>query len=149
MLFGPSSSGMGYLLKGGSGVEKGILPRTVSDILDLMQLSNKANRPLILKMTAYVIYMDKIIDLMGPKTAKVSLEHFLSDNNEEVISTPTNLKAKVIPSINDFRKIMLEISKHQIVRDDKMVTKSHLIISFRLDEKMNNTYEKLSVMNIC
>ena len=60
-------------------------------------------------MSAYLIYLYTIIDLLGSKSNKISLEHYLDDNNEEVISEPTNLKKKVLFGEGDFKKSMLVV----------------------------------------
>jgi len=55
-------------------------------------MSNEAGDPLILKVSSYMIYLEKVCDMLCPRKAGVKLDHFLSASREEVISKVTNLK---------------------------------------------------------
>ena len=92
LIFGPSSSGKTYTLKGGQGVEKGVVPRAVHHILDAIQNQDSDSKQLdktpnfmrnhfgqavysepsemslhnnfVLKLSIFMITHNKIVDLL-------------------------------------------------------------------------------------
>jgi hypothetical protein len=84
LLFGPSASGKTYTLKGGQGSERGLIPRAVDEILQLIK--GQENRELdktpnffgqnnipqkdhkiFLKASIYMLTPQKIVDLIAKK----------------------------------------------------------------------------------
>lgn len=112
-LFGPSHGGKSYLLNGGINQDDGIIHQSVEDVFEFIDLSNQTGEPLILKISSFMIYLEKVVDLLNPKKMGAKLDHFLSASKEEVISKITNLKEKIVPSISDFKNLMLEISRNK------------------------------------
>ena len=84
LLFGPTSSDKGGLFRGSSS-DRGLLSRCCRDILSLISLSSEIDKPYVLKMSASVIYLDKVIDLLGPRQSKVSLDHYMSESESSVV----------------------------------------------------------------
>ena len=112
-LFGPSHGGKSYLLNGGINQDDGAIYQSVEDIFEFVDLSNQTGEPLILKVSSFMIYLEKVVDLLNPRKIGAKLDHFLSASKEEVISKITNLKEKIVPSINDFKTVMLEIGRNK------------------------------------
>ena len=84
LLFGPSASGKTYTLKGGQGSERGIVPRAVDEVLQLIKgadqreldktptflnqnCSPQSENKIFLKASIYMITSQKIVDLIAKK----------------------------------------------------------------------------------
>lgn len=82
LLFGPSASGKTYTLKGGQGSERGLAPRAVDDILNLIKGKQNLDKTptflgqlppqtkenkIFLKASIYMLTPHKIVDLIAKK----------------------------------------------------------------------------------
>ena len=116
-------------------------------------MSNEAGDPLIFKVSSYMIYLEKVVDMLCPRKVGVKLDHFLSASKEEVISKVTNLKEKIVPSIQEFKQILGEISRNRklhtalLKSQTRLEKKCHLIISLKVDRKVDNKFMKYAQMN--
>lgn len=153
LFFGPSNSGKTFTINGGLGNERGIIYTAAEDIFEYIELSNQTGDPLILKVSAYIVYLEKVVDMLSQRKMGVKLDHFLSSSKEEVISKITNLKQKIIPSITEFRHIIMEINRNKklhtalMKNEAKLDKKFHLVISLKLDKKTDTKFKKFSQMN--
>jgi len=77
-LFGPTSCGKTFTLKGGQGSDRGIVPRAIEDILNLIkdpEIEEKRfgstpnfkarNQKIFLKMSVFMIHKEQLVDLLG------------------------------------------------------------------------------------
>jgi len=153
IVFGPSHSGKTFCLNGGISSEKGIIFSASEDIFEFIEMSNQTGDPLILKVSAYLVYLEKVVDMLSPRKMGVKLDHFLSASKEEVISKITNLKEKIIPTQNDFRSVMMEINRNKklhtalLKTEARLDKKFHLVVSLKLDKKSETKFKKFSQMN--
>ena len=97
VLFGPTEGGKSHTLKGKTGSERGVLPRAVEDIFQIVRNSedvpdmgidivpkkeygarHEVDR-LFLKVQAYQIFCDKIFDLLGNSSNRKpgALDHYI------------------------------------------------------------------------
>lgn len=77
ILFGPSRSGKTFWLNGGMNNDQGIVYKAAEDIFEYLELSNDTEEPYILKVSAYIVYLEKWVDLLSPRKTGVKLDHFL------------------------------------------------------------------------
>jgi hypothetical protein len=91
ILFGPTACGKTYTLKGGQGSDRGIVPRAIEETLNLIknngidesQLDKTPNfqnqkQKILLKLSIYMIYMEKVFDLLDKNNRQnPQIEHFM------------------------------------------------------------------------
>lgn len=142
--FGPTQSGKTFTLYGKIGVQRGVIPRAVEDVLnivkaDLTSSVNESNlmealgmatptmssnskltprekvittvhtkgavdpdiinERVFLRMSVYMIYCDRIFDLIGKSQSKVKLEQYIDRQSQQVVSRFVNLSEKLIMSL--------------------------------------------------
>jgi hypothetical protein len=97
ILFGPTACGKTYTLKGGQGSDRGIMPRAIEESLNLIknygtdesltQLDKTPNflndkQKVLLKLSIYMIYMERVTDLLDKNQATApNIEHFIDQQS--------------------------------------------------------------------
>jgi AAA+ ATPase superfamily predicted ATPase len=154
IIFGPSHSGKSFVMNGGQNSnDPSVVLSAAEDLFEYIDLSNETDDPLIFKVSSYMIYLEKIVDMLSPRKTGVKLDHFLSASREEVISKITNLKERIVPKLSDFKNIITEINRNKklhtaLLKSETMLDrKCHLIISLKLDRKFDNKFMKFAQMN--
>lgn len=149
-LFGPVEGGKSYTLRGGeTNQEKGLLSKTVLEILNLIEINKQANQGGLkyinygLKLACYQVFNDVIHDLLSKdynKEVKI-LNSGNSNNNQD--SYLENLTKKEINSQKDldyclketiqFRKLLT-----QSLRVNDLKRKSSLVFSLIVEKRESN-----------
>ncbi len=112
-LFGPSESGKSFTLKEANLEEGGLLGKSISDILNLVEISRQTGtgkRSIVysLKMSIFQIYNDYCNDLLCNSFSKnLRIEKVRTDNGTS--SKIYDLTEKEIKSKSDYEKIYLYI----------------------------------------
>ena len=129
--------------------------KSAEDIFEFVELSKQTDEPYILKISAYMIYLETVVDLLSPRKMGVKMDHFLSASREEVISKITNLKEKITPTMNDLKDTILEVNRSKKLHtafykgEANLDRKCHIVISLKLDRKVGGVYKKFSQLNFC
>ena len=86
LFFGPGDSGKTYTLRGKTGVERGILARSIEDIFNIVRNSEEESYideqegpdVMFLKVGMYSVLVDRIVDLLrGQSKQKVGIKDYL------------------------------------------------------------------------
>ena len=163
LLYGPSSSGKSYLLRGNHIQQhhptnnktltenSGLLLHAVHDLFGLLSLTKQTQTHYIIKISSYQIYMDTITDLLCKEkhTNQIKLEKYY-DNNHNVNCAMIGLRKLIIRNQSDFELCLKEIihqrktiSNTMNIKD--MKRKSHFVISFTIEKRnviINETTNK-------
>lgn len=123
LFFGPIDSGKSFSLRGGeNNQEKGLLAKTVSEILNLIEISKQANLGGVnyshfgLSLSCYQVFNDIIHDLLGKDYSK-ELKLAISNNNQDCFIE--SLSRRNISNQKD-----LDISIKEIIQFRKLLTQS-------------------------
>ena len=131
-------------------IEGGLLRRSVNNILNLIKINKQGNdnssniqNKYELIFSAYEVYMDKIYDLLSKEINNISIEKYY-DEEQNLNINLANLTNTEIRSIQDYEKILKEISLNQnnlskILKIKNLSKKSHIVISLKLQKKIQNT----------
>lgn len=142
LLFGPIEGGKSFALRGGeSNQEKGLLSKTVSEILNLIEISKQANfnkkneakTSYSLKLSCYQVFNEAIHDLLSKEYNKDM--KILNSN-----STSENVTRKEIFSSKDLDLCLKEIIQlrkllTQSLRVNDLKRKSSIVFSLILEKK--------------
>ena len=131
-------------------IEGGLLRRSINNILNLININKQGNDKLSniqnkyeLIFSSYLIYMDKIYDLLSKETKSISLQKYYDDNQNININL-VGLTDAEIRTISDYDKISRDIEyyKNNLSKNLKIKNldkNSHIIISLKLQKKIQNT----------
>lgn len=162
ILFGPTACGKTFTLKGQQGGDRGIAPRAVEEILGLIKSPDAEESRLNmtpnfhaqsakvhLKMSAYMVYMDEIVDLLNrPRNLVFAndlqgreqpvIEHYLEADTNQVVSRLTNMTERLVLCTEDFYIALADAFRYRKelgtikYQDKDLRKKSHFIISLSL-----------------
>ena len=131
-------------------IEGGLLRRSVNNILNLININKQGNDKLSniqnkyeLILSSYIIYLDKIYDLLSKEIRSISLKKYYDDNQNININL-VGLTDAEIRSLSDYDKISkdIEYNKNNLSKNlkiKKLDKQSHIIISLKLQKK-NSEY---------
>ena len=131
-------------------LEGGLLKRSINNILNLIKINQQGNDNVSnvknkyeLRISIYQIYMDKIYDLLSKEINNISIQKYIDDEKNIIINL-TGLTEMEIRTIQDYDKILndIENNKKNISQVSKVKTlnkDSHLVISLKLQKKIQNT----------
>ena len=131
-------------------IEGGLLRRSINNILHLININKQGNDNLSniqnkyeLIFSSYIIYMDKIYDLLSKEIKKISLQKYYDDNQNININL-VGLTDAEIRTLSDYDKISsnIEYNKYNLSKNLKIKNfdkQSHIIISLKLQKKIQNT----------
>lgn len=158
IMFGPSEEHKNGLLKYTDTKKKGMLGRTVEDILQFRDMYGYSK--LSISLNAYQIYLEKIEDLIGSSrgvkyssTKRPQIITSLNAETNEHFDHIINLADKNIVKSTDISTVVQEISRNRekvaknlhVLSNDEMKRRSHLVITLNLHTDYGKpTEEKLS-----
>ena len=131
-------------------IEGGLLRRSINNILNLIKINKQGNdnssniqNKYELIFSTYVVYMDKIYDLLSKNINNISLQKYYDDEKNLNINL-VNITNTEIRSIQDYEKILKEIdfNKNNLTKTLKIKNldkKSHIVVSLKLQKKIQNT----------
>ena len=131
-------------------IEGGLLRRSINNILNLININKQGNDKLSniqnkyeLILSSYLIYMDKIYDLLSKEIKSISLQKYYDDSQNININL-VGLTDAEIRTISDYDKISRDIEyyKNNLSKNLKIKNldkNSHIIISLKLQKKIQNT----------
>lgn len=65
---------------------------------------------MFLKVSVYQIFVDKVLDLLNgtnnPSNKKVSIDHYIDKETDEVVSKIKNITEKVVFTLEDFYGVL-------------------------------------------
>lgn len=145
VMFGPSGENNSGILKYTNGKEKGILGRTIEDILEFRDLYGYNKLSIVIN--AYQIYLERIEDLLGdskngkkqgqktPQIVKVA-----DPDNHVLVDQVMNLSERLVTKGKDIISVVQEISKNRAkfatksygISVEEMKRKSHLVLMLNL-----------------
>ena len=145
VLFGPTEEHSSGILKYTNGKEKGILGRTIEDILEFRDLYGYNKLSIVIN--AYQIYLERIEDLLseskngkkqGQKTPQIV--KVADPENHQLVDQVMNLSERLITKGKDIISVVQEISKNRSkfatkcygVSVEEMKRKSHLVVTLSL-----------------
>ena len=131
-------------------LEGGLLKRSINNILNLIKINKQGNdnssniqNKYELIFSAYIIYMDKIYDLLSKEIKNISIEK-LNDEDQNFNINLLGLTDEEIRSIQEYEKIikLMEHNKDnlsKVLKIKNLEKKSHTILSVKLQKKIQNT----------
>lgn len=95
------------------------------------------NERVYLKMSVYMIYCDRIFDLLGQSQHKVRLEQYIDRQSQQVVSRFVNISEKLILNLEQYYSAMQQAFKERKsisvkLQDHEIRKRSHLIVSLSL-----------------
>ena len=94
---------------------------------------------MFIKVSVYMIYCDKIYDLLCSKSQKknVKLEHYIDPQSQQVVSKFTNMTEKLVLSLEQYYALIQDAFKERKLvsmrlTDHDIRKRSHLVISVGL-----------------
>ena len=93
---------------------------------------------MFIKMSVYMIYCDRIYDLLSSKSAKkVKREHYIDPSSQQVVSKFVNMTEKIVLNLEQYYSLVQDAFKERKsismkLSDHDIRKRSHLVISLAL-----------------
>ena len=132
-------------------LEGGILKRCINNLLNLIKInkqgidnSSNIKNKYEIRLSVYLIYMDKIYDLLSKEINNISIQKFYEDDQNININL-VGLTDVEIRTIQEYEKILKEIfyNKKNLSKTLKVKNldkNSHVVFSLKLQKKIQNTF---------
>lgn len=158
--FGPSDSGKAYLSRNSDANDLGLIPRSINDIFNLIEISKSSNKSLnaknvstifSVKMSIHQVYNDCLNDLLSTQYSKnLNVERFFDDGDINQNLIP-ELTMRELKSKKDFELAMKEAENvrknlSQSLKVNDINKKSHFVTSFYIEkrEKIPDGYNRIT-----
>ena len=132
-------------------LEGGILKRCINNLLNLIKInkqgidnSSNIKNKYEIRLSVYLVYMDKIYDLLSKEINNISIQKFYEDDQNININL-VGLTDVEIRTIQEYEKILKEIfyNKKNLSKTLKVKNldkSSHVVFSLKLQKKIQNTF---------
>ena len=131
-------------------LEGGLLKRSIKNILNLIKINKQGNddksniqNKYELRLSIYLVYMDKIYDLLTKKINNISIQKYYGDDQSININL-VGLTELEIRSVEEYEKAIKEVESNrknlsQTLKVKNINKNSQTVISLKLQKKIQNT----------
>lgn len=153
LIFGPTNCGKSHAFAGGEKIDKGIIYRSVDDLLNKLEINQRnSTKNIDLKVGVFCIFNDDIIDLLAPE---VNSNLKVKDIYEKSLSSVKiiGLTKKEVKFKSDFKLLYSNAMKNIISlgeseKEPDFYSKSHVIVQCVVTISSNDGRKEQYKLNI-